>query len=194
MLGYTGYYHNTKVTVMGHGMGMPSVGIYSYELFKFYKAHTIIRVGSCGGLTKDINLGDVVIVKDAYSESIYARDVGAKVKNHILNSDPMLLTLTLKIANDLKIKYHLGRVLCEDVFYNKYSVSDKIRRSQGAIGVEMEAFALYANAQVNKKHALTLLTCSDSLITHQAMSPMLRQTSFKQMIKLALTLATQIRT
>jgi purine-nucleoside phosphorylase len=193
MLGFSGYYQNKKITVMGHGMGMPSVGIYSYELFKFYKVHTIIRAGSCGGMVKNVKVGDVVITQDAFSNSIYAQEVGAIVHNKILPSDPMLLALVLKIANAKHIPFCLGRIYSEDAFYSKFTLAQRVKESGGAIAAEMEAFALYANAQILRKHAITLLTCSDSMITHQAMSSAQRQTSFTKMVELALATAVAIK-
>jgi purine-nucleoside phosphorylase len=119
MFAYTGAYKNKKVTVMAHGMGMPSIGIYSYELFKFYNVNTIIRVGSAGAFTKSIKLGDVIVAKEAFSESIYAQDVGVKVpKNKILNASSKPLNLCLSVARQMKIEPHVGKVLCEDVFYS----------------------------------------------------------------------------
>jgi purine-nucleoside phosphorylase len=190
MFCFTGTYKNKKVSVMAHGMGMPSIGIYSYELFHFYHVKNIIRIGSCGSLDKNINLGDVIICDQAFSFSIYAKDIGVKVTNHILKPSTSLLKLCETTAKKINIKkYHKAKVLCEDAFYNIYSVPEKIKRSLGAKVVEMEAFALYANAIKEKKNALCLLTVSDSLITHESMPPLERQISFKDMVVLALETA-----
>jgi purine-nucleoside phosphorylase len=119
MFAYTGFYKNKRITVMAHGMGMPSIGIYSYELFKFYDVDTIIRVGSAGGFTKDLHLGDVVVAATAYSESIYAKDIGVKVPStNILNATKKTLQVCLQTAEALQLKPHVGKVLCEDAFYS----------------------------------------------------------------------------
>jgi purine-nucleoside phosphorylase len=119
MFAYTGTYKNKKITVMAHGMGMPSIGIYSYELFKFYNVNTIIRVGSAGAFAKTIKLGDVIIAKEAFSESIYAKDVGVKVpSSKILKASNRILNVCLATTQQMKIKPHVGKVLCEDVFYS----------------------------------------------------------------------------
>jgi purine-nucleoside phosphorylase len=119
MYAYTGFYKNKKITVMAHGMGMPSIGIYSYELFKFYKVDTIIRVGSAGGFIKELKLGDVIVANEAYSESIYATDIGVKVpSNHILKANTDVLKICKTTAAKLHLKPHVGKVLCDDAFYS----------------------------------------------------------------------------
>jgi purine-nucleoside phosphorylase len=190
MLGFTGTYKGKKITVMGHGMGMPSIGIYSYELFHFYKVKNIIRIGSCGSLDKNINLGDVIICNEAFSTSPYAEDMGVSVKNKTLKPSAALLKKCKAVAHKFNIKNCVeSKVLCEDAFYNKYTVAQKVQRSRGGKVVEMEAFALYANAIKTKANALCLLTVSDSLVTHKSMSPEQRQTTFKDMVTLALETA-----
>jgi purine-nucleoside phosphorylase len=193
MLAYTGYYKNKQITVMAHGMGMPSIGIYSYELFKIYKVNTIIRIGSAGGFTKDLKLGDVVVAAEAYSKSIYAKDVGVKVPlNNILKATSATLRTCIKVAQKIQTKIHVGKVLCNDVFYTAAPWQKQMKLSKGLIAVEMEAFALYANAIKTKKHALCLLTVSDSFVTNESMSPEKRQTSFNDMVKLALETAIKV--
>jgi purine-nucleoside phosphorylase len=190
MLGFTGTYKGKKITVMGHGMGMPSIGIYSYELFHFYKVKNIIRIGSCGSLDKNINLGDVIICNEAFSTSTYAEDMGVNVKNKTLKPSATLFKKCKAVAKKLNTKNCIeSKVLCEDAFYNKYTVAQKVQRSHGSKVVEMEAFALYANAIKTKANALCLLTVSDSLVTHKSMSPEQRQTTFKDMVTLALETA-----
>jgi purine-nucleoside phosphorylase len=127
MLAYTGYYNNKKITVFGHGMGMPSIGIYSYELFNVYKVNTIIRIGSCGSYKKELNVGDIVITKDTVSNSVYANDVGVKVKNQTLTTESKLLDLALQTANEFNIKVTPARVASSDVFYNKYSLAQQAK-------------------------------------------------------------------
>ncbi len=192
MFAYTGTYKNRKVTVMGHGMGMPSVGIYSYELFKFYDVDYIIRFGTAGSYKKEINVGDVVISKSAYSESNYARDLGIKDASSTLYPSKLLLDKAIQAAKDKNINFHLSQVFSEDVFYNCYSLEQNIKRSCNSDVVEMEAYALYANACMLNKHALTILTCSDSFITKQEMTSEQRKSSTKNMIELVLEISTRL--
>ena len=186
MFGYTGYYKGKKVTVMGSGMGMPSIGIYSYELFAFYGVEEIIRVGSCGSYTKDANIYDVIIVKDAYSESSFAKTAfGYKGKTQKASND--LVKRLNKSAE--KLSYHVinGRIHSSDVFYRAYG--DAIQSAgveQNCLGVEMESFALFANAKYLNKKAACILTVSDSLITHEATTSQERQESFNKMMEIAL--------
>ncbi len=189
MLGFTGYYKNKKVTVFGSGMGIPSIGIYSHELYKFYDVKCIIRVGSTGSISKDFNVGDVGVATEAYSNSPYANDIGVKAINKILKPTKSILDLTLKIAKKNKINCKQIRVFSEDAFYSKYNIAQLKKISGNAESLECEAFGLYANAIKLKKQGLTLLTCSDSLITKKSMNPYERQTSFKTMTKLALEVA-----
>ncbi|GMO14665.1 MAG: purine-nucleoside phosphorylase [Termitinemataceae bacterium] len=182
---YTGAHNGKLFTVMAHGMGIPSIGIYTWELFKFYEVKTIIRVGSAGSYSKQIKVGDVIIAKDAASFSPYASDIGVPAPEGILAATPLLVERACQNAERLGISAHCCRVFSSDSFYNKYSVEENIKRSHGAEAVEMEAFGLYANAQALGKNALTLLTCSDSLVTGESMSAEARQTSFSGMVKLA---------
>lgn len=186
MLAFTGTYKGKRITVMGHGMGIPSIGIYSYELMKFYDVDTIIRIGSCGALTKKLKLGDVVIGEKAYSESPYGKMMGVKVVKKTLKATPSLVKLAKETAKELKIKAEPQIIISEDAFYQEINKPADMVKKHNATAIEMEAFALYANAIKTKKQALTLLTVSDSLVTHQAMTPEERQTTFKSMVKLAL--------
>ncbi|AAP56936.2 purine-nucleoside phosphorylase [Mycoplasmoides gallisepticum] len=192
MFAYTGKYKNKLVTVMGHGMGNPSIGIYTHELYNFYDVENIIRVGSCGALVKDVNLGDVILESKAYSESPYAMLIGVDVVDKTNYPSAKLLELSRKTADELKIKYHEGLVICEDAFYQTLYTPKQANEKWNAIAVEMEGFALNANAQKAKKHAMTILTVSDSLVTHESMSPEKRQTTFKNMMELALNVANKL--
>jgi purine-nucleoside phosphorylase len=119
MYAYTGTYKNKKITVMAHGMGMPSIGIYSYELYKIYDVDTIIRVGSAGAFVKELAIGDVVIAKEAYSESVYAKDIGVKVPcNNILKGSISILNKCNLTAKALNLKPYVGKILSEDAFYS----------------------------------------------------------------------------
>jgi purine-nucleoside phosphorylase len=186
MFGYTGYFGKKKVTVMGSGMGMPSIGIYSYELFAFYDVEKIIRIGSCGAYSKDLNLYDVVLVKDAYSESSYAKTMGVSSRK-ILQGSTVINNRILKTSEKLGIPVHVSRIHSSDVFYRLTSDEYKdIHAKYGADAVEMESFALFANAKALKKKAACLLTVSDSLVTHEATTAQERQEAFTKMMELAL--------
>ncbi|KLO24913.1 purine-nucleoside phosphorylase [Marinitoga sp. 1155] len=189
MFGYTGTYKGKKISVMGSGMGMPSIGIYSYELFKFYDVQNIIRVGSCGAYTDEIDLYDVILVEEAYSESTFAKVMGG-IDDEILKPSNELNKKLENAANSLNIKIHKGRIHSSDVFYRvNFEDYKKIRDTYGCIAVEMESFALFANAMVTGKNAACLLTVSDSLVTKKATSSEERMKSFTNMMKIALEMA-----
>lgn len=186
MLGYTGYYNGKKVTVMGSGMGMPSIGIYSYELYKFYDVETIIRVGSAGAYTDKLNLYDVVLAKDAWSESSYAKTMGVTGRKKIAATKSVNNRL-LKSAEKLGVKVHLETIHSSDVFYRVNADEYKdIYEQHNAVCVEMESFALFANAKALGKKAACILTISDSLVTKEATSSQERQEAFKEMMLVAL--------
>lgn len=186
MLAFTGKYNNTKITVMGHGMGIPSIGIYSYELFNFYDVETIIRVGSAGSYSKDINVGDLILASESYSESTYAKYLGIEAKDNILSGNSSLNNLIQEIAKSNNIDLVSARIHSSDVFYGSDRNLDQLVKETKSKAVEMESFALFANAIKLNKKAATLLTCSDSLVTHESMSAEDRQTKFHNMIVLAL--------
>ncbi|MDC4163569.1 purine-nucleoside phosphorylase [Mycoplasma bradburyae] len=192
MFAFTGKYKGKEITVMGHGMGNPSIGIYSHELYNVYDVENIIRVGSCGALVDNINLGDVILESEAFSESPYSMLIGVDVKNKTNYPSQKLLDVSRQTAKELNIKYHEGLVICEDAFYQSIYTPKQANEQWNAIAVEMEGFALNANAIKAKKHSMTILTVSDSLITHEEMSPEKRQTSFNDMIELALNVAIKL--
>ncbi len=186
MWGYTGYFGKKKVTVMGSGMGMPSIGIYSYELFKFYDVENIIRIGSCGAYSDELKLYDVVLVEQAYSESSYAKTMGVSSRK-ILPANKTLNNKLIKAAEKINVKLHPSVVHSSDVFYRLKSDEYKeIHEKYGAQAVEMESFALFANAKALHKRAACLLTVSDSLVTHEATSSQERQEAFTKMMEVAL--------
>jgi purine-nucleoside phosphorylase len=193
MLAYTGTYKGKDVTVMGHGMGNASIGIYSYELYKFYDVENIIRVGSCGSYLESINVGEVIVANQATSDSTFADLINVELVNNSLSASEELLKTCVKVSEELKIKLHIGKVNSSDVFYSdenspKSKLNDEIKKGN-ILAVEMEAFALYANAIKLNKNALCILTVSDSLVTHESLSSEDRRTTFKNMMILGLETA-----
>ena len=186
MLAFTGKYKGKKVTVMGSGMGMPSIGIYSYELYEFYGVENIIRVGSAGSYTDKLKVYDVVLVKDAWSESSYAKTMGVTGRKKI-SATKTLNNRFQKSADKLGIKLHEETTHSSDVFYRVNSDEYKeIYEKHNASCVEMESFALFANAKHLGKRAACLLTISDSFITNEVTTSEERQNAFTEMMKVAL--------
>ncbi len=190
MLGYTGTYKGRTISVMGSGMGMPSIGIYSYELFKFYDVDNIIRIGSCGAYDKDLKLYDVLIADKVWSESTYAKTQDSTYIDEYTYPSNELNSKLKQIATDLSIPLRSGTIHSSDVFYRQnFSVFNEIRDTYGAIAVEMESFALFHNARVTGKNAACLLTVSDSLVTKEETTSEERQNAFTKMMEIALELA-----
>lgn len=186
MFGYTGYYGKKKVTVMGSGMGMPSIGIYSYELYNYYDVEKIIRIGSCGAYSPELKLYDVLLVEKAYSESSYAKTMGVSSRK-ILNASKPLNNRIIKASEKLNIPVKLTTIHSSDVFYRlNHEEFKDIYKNYGAEAVEMESYALFANAKALKKKAACLLTVSDSLVTHEATTAQERQEAFTKMMEVAL--------
>ncbi len=189
MLGFTGTYKGHKVSVMGSGMGMPSIGIYSYELFSVYGVERIIRIGSAGAYDASCNVYDVVVCKDAYSESNYARLQNGETKNH-LEATKELTNTILETAKEQNINVHFGTIHSSDVFYGTdENLWIRLNKEEGCLAVEMESFALFHNANHLGKSAACILTISDSFVTHEATSAKERQEAFATMMKLALETA-----
>ncbi|MCC2645899.1 MAG: deoD [Burkholderiales bacterium] len=186
MFGYTGKYNGKTISVMASGMGQPSIGIYSYELYSFYNVEQIIRVGSAGSYDRDVKIYDIVLVKDSWSESNYARTQSGNTRD-ILHPDARLNQHISETAKKLGIPILEARIHSSDVFYRqRFEDYLDIRKNHGCVAVEMEAFALFANAIVLKKKAACILTISDSLVTHEATTAVERQDGFTKMIKLTL--------
>lgn len=183
MLAYTGTYKGKEVTVMASGMGMPSIGIYSYELYKFYDVDNIIRIGTSGAYSDSINLFDIVIAIDAYSESSFAKVQG--YNSDVLEASRDLNEKIVETANRLNKKYLLGRIHSTDVFYGNVDIND-LYNNKRCLAVEMESYALFYNALKLNKKAACILTISDNLITKQETTSMERQTALDEMIVLAL--------
>ena len=187
--GYTGTYKGKKVSVMASGMGMPSIGIYSYELFNCYGVDNIIRVGTAGALVKSLQLRDVVAAMSAYTDSNY----GHQFDFHGTMAPPCsykLLNAAVKAADSLGMHVTPGPIYSSDVFYGQggYNATPTLQKL-GALCVEMETYALYLNAAAAGKNALTLLTISDSLVTGESLPAEDRQTTFTRMMEIALEIA-----
>jgi purine-nucleoside phosphorylase len=187
MLGYTGYYHGKRVSVMGSGMGMPSMGIYSYELFKFYNVDSIIRIGSCGSFTNDLKIYDIFLADKAYSDSIYSFSQNGDTTK-IISSSNDLSNKIEETAKNKGIKIVRGNVYSTDVFdpYKENPNYDVPINEYKCIAAEMETFALFHNAKILNKKAACLLTVSDSILKKEGISAEEREKSFTEMIELAL--------
>lgn len=188
MLAFTGKYKGKEVSVMGGGMGMPSVGIYSYELFAFYGVEQIIRIGTCGSYQKDINLFDVIIAQGSCTNSSWGSHYKLNGTYSAIASFD-LLEKAVAAARDKKIPVHVGNILASDIFYGDDPDTWKKWANMGVLGVEMESYALYCNAAYLHKKALTILTVSDSFISHEETTAKQRETSFTNMVEIALELA-----
>lgn len=185
MFGYTGTYKGQPVSVMGSGMGMPSIGIYSYELFNFYGVDNILRIGSAGGLAPEVKLRDIVIGMSSSTDSNYPSQYGMP-GTIAPTADFGLLSKAVAGAEKLGYPVRVGNILASDVFYTVDNSHSKWA-SMDVLAVEMESAALYLNAMYAYKHALTLLTISDLPLTGEALTAEERQTSFTQMMEVALS-------
>ena len=185
--GYTGEYRGKRVSVMASGMGMPSIGIYSYELFRFFDVENIIRVGSAGALSEKLKVRDIVLAMGACTDGNYAAQFSLPGTFAPIASY-RLLTEAAEIAAKSGITPRVGNVLSSDLFYDD-SASTLKWNKMGVLAVEMETAALYMNAARAGKNALSILTISDNLVTGEATTAAERQNSFTQMMELALELA-----
>ncbi len=185
MFGYTGTYKGKKVSVMGSGMGMPSMGIYSYELFHMYDVDHIIRIGSAGALSEQVNLRDIVIAMGASTDSNYASQYQLGGTFAPI-ADYSLLRAAVDTAEKLEITPKVGNIFTSDVFYNDNSEFNKGLAKMNILAVEMETAALYMNAARAGKKALGILTISDHLLRGEALSAEERQTGFRKMMEVAL--------
>ena len=191
MYGYTGTYKGKRVSVMGSGMGMPSIGIYSYELFSFYNVENIMRIGTAGALSEKLKIRDVVFGIGACTNSNYAAQYqlpGTYAPTASFN----LLRKAVEAAEAMDgIRYQVGNLLSSDTFYSD-STLDVNWRKMGVLAVEMEAAALYMNAARLGKNALAICTISDSIVTGEATTAEERQTSFRDMMHIALETAAAV--
>ena len=187
MFGYTGTYQGQKISVMGSGMGMPSIGIYSYELIHFYGAKNLIRIGSCGSFLSEVKVRDIVLAMAASTNSNYASQY-ALPGTYAPTASWDLLKKAVDVASQRGIPVKVGNVLSSDIFYDDNAEVWKKWAKMGVMAVEMEAAALYMNAARAGVNALCILTVSDSLVTHESLSAEERQNSFTQMMEIALEL------
>ncbi|CDC43712.1 purine nucleoside phosphorylase DeoD-type [Firmicutes bacterium CAG:449] len=188
MFAYTGTYQGKEVSVMGSGMGMPSLGIYAHELYTQYGVENIIRVGSCGAYSKDCKLFDVIIAQGASTNSAWAHQYDLPGTFSAL-ADFSLLKKAYDKALELNINPHVGNILSSDIFYNDRPEVWKNWARMGILAVEMETYALYCIAASLNKKALTILTVSDSFIFSEETTAEQREKSFKDMMKIALEIA-----
>ena len=186
--GYTGTYKGVPVSVMASGMGMPSIGIYSYELYNFFGVENIIRIGSAGGLADDIKLRDVIIGMGACTNSSYQEQYGLG-GNFAPIASYELLSRAVAEAEKLGVCYKVGNLLSSDVFYNANPNFNDAWYKMGVLGVEMEAAALYMNAAAAGKRALAICTVSDHILRGEALDADARQNTFTDMMKIALNVA-----
>ena len=186
MLGYTGTYKGKRVSLMGHGMGIPSIGIYTYELYNFFGVNTIIRIGSAGAYQKELNLGDLILAMGACTDSNYASQYELPGTFAPI-ADFGLLTKAVQTCEERGFTYKVGNVMSSDIFYSDHPQTDKWIK-MGVLGVEMEASALYMNAARAGKRALVICTVSDHVITGAVTTSEQRRTTFTNMMEVALSL------
>lgn len=187
MLGFTGTYQGTEVSVMGSGMGMPSIAIYSWELYDYYDVDSIIRIGTAGGLAPQVQLRDIVIGQGACTNSNMPKTLGLP-GTYAPIADFGLLRSAVGACEKSGVTYHVGNILSTDVFYSDSSIS-QAWADMGVLAVEMEACALYLNAAKLRKHALTIATISDLPLTGESLPAEVRQLSFTEMMEVALEVA-----
>ena len=189
--GYTGTYKGKRVSVMASGMGMPSMGIYSYELFKFFGVNNIIRIGSAGALKDDIHVRDVVIGMGCSTDSNFAANYKLPgTLAPICNYE--LMSKCVESAKEMGVTYHVGNLLSSDIFYGDDETANDAWAKMGVMAIEMEGAALYMNAARLKKNALVICTVSNHIITGEETTAEERQNSFGEMITLALETALKI--
>ncbi len=185
MNAYTGYYKDKLVTIFPSGMGIPSMGIYSYELFKEYDVDKIIRIGSCGGYASRLKLNDVILVDASYSESHYGIDLTGD-DDKLVNSDNNLNNIIESTAKSLGKKIIKGNIYCSEAFYEKEYDYQKRCTERDVLGIEMETFALFHNAKKFNRQASALLTVSDLFFSDEKLTSEEREKELNDMIELAL--------
>ena len=184
MTAYTGYYKGKRITIFPSGMGIPSMGIYSYELYKYYDVENIIRIGSCGGYNHTLKLKDIILVDNSYSQSTYAKYLDG-YQDNLVQSTKNLNDIILKTSNELNMNIIKGTICSTDVFYEK-DYKNKPIEEYNILGVEMESFALFNNARTLGKNAACLLTVSDLFFSEDKLTSLEREQNLNEMIVLAL--------
>ena len=185
MYAYTGEYKGNKITIFPSGMGNPSMGIYSYELFNSYNVEKIIRIGTIGAYQADLKLGDVIIASRAYSDSSFAR-VQSDYKKNYLDSDSSINNIIIETAKEMNLNYKEGNIFTSDVFYEKEGDFKKRRKQYNVLGVEMETFGLLQTARISNKKATSILTVSNSFCFSEELTSEQREKNLNNMIELAL--------
>ena len=189
--GYTGTYKGKKISVMASGMGMPTIGIYSYELFNFFRVENIMRIGSTGAIQEKVKVRDIVIGMGACTDSNYASQYKLSGTFAPIASYP-LMRAAIEQAEKVNAAFHVGNILSSDTFYSDNKDANEGWKKMGVLCIEMEAAALYMNAARCGKNALAILTVSDSLVTGEETTAEERQNSFTQMMEIALNNAVSI--
>ena len=184
MYAYTGTYQGKEITVMASGMGMPSIGIYAYELYQFYDVEHIIRVGSAGSYDENLHVYDILLVENSYSDSSFA-----KVQNHstydVVSSSELLNQVIINTAKEKNQKITIGTAYSTDVFYRQQNTTEKVKEHH-CLACEMESFALFHTAKMLHKQATCILTISDHFVTGEETTAKERETGFQKMMELAL--------
>lgn len=185
MLAYTGYYKDKLVTIFPSGMGLASIGIYAYELYKFYNVDTIIRVGSCGSYQENLDLFDIILVDESWSDSNFAKiycgvDTNVSIGSYEINSK------IKEVANKINKKVHIGNIYCSECFYSLLDTDSTLIKEKNCLGVEMESYALFHIASSLNKKASTVLTVSNSFVTGRETTAKQREQGFNDMILLVL--------
>ena len=184
MYAYTGTYQGKEITVMASGMGMPSIGIYAYELYQFYDVEHIIRVGSAGSYDENLHVYDILLVENSYSDSSFA-----KVQNHstydVVSSSELLNQVIINTAKEKNQKITIGTAYSTDVFYRQENTTEKVKEHH-CLACEMESFALFHTAKMLHKQATCILTISDHFVTGEETTAQERETGFQKMMELAL--------
>ncbi len=190
MLGYTGTYKGARISVQGSGMGMPSMGIYSWELFTEYDVQNIIRTGTAGAISDNVNLRDIIIAMSASTNSAYASQYGLP-GTYAPTASWKLLSDAVKVTENMNLNFHVGNIFSSDTFYDDADSLSKWQK-MGVLGIEMETASLYMNSARTGKNALCILTVSDCPLRDLSTSAEERQTSFRSMMEIALETAVNI--
>ena len=189
--GYTGTYRGERVSVMASGMGMPSIAIYSYELYNFFGVENIMRIGSAGAMSESVKVRDIIIGMGASTTTNFAVQYGLEGTFAPI-ADYKIMKIAIEEADKIGARYAVGNLLSSDIFYNANSEAQKKWQALGVLGVEMEAAALYMNAAYAGKRALAICTVSDHLITGESLDAEQRQNSFTEMMEIALNTAIRL--